>query len=346
MQNIQRRFLGKTDEEITEVRTLNYQSLHPTFHPKAIALRGNLNGYSVNQILGMPVPPAVSLDEPFPWQTFGRKKGASDEESKVWVILATAPAGDAASRHFNALFNDTVGLTFPETSSNADSHTSSSPFEDLSGDDALPAATAAMSEEAAAARRKRLEDSRRQAQKYNFGVVDFEAEPTLMWSWWIWKVPAVIFVTPSTSPDRLYDLRFWKVAFMSGLTPEYMLAYIGSGSWKVDISVWGSSLAPGGRHSSLTIGFARPSNWVYDRVSGLPNWLVGLVSTALGGSLISLLHGSGSGSSSRRPQPAAQVNETPTPTTKSQKGPVKAAAGPGPEEIEARFAPVDEAIER
>lgn len=107
------------------------------------------------------------------------------------------------------------------------------------------------------------------------------------------RVPVILFITPSTSPERSYDIRFWKVSFTSGLDSEKLLHYIGSDLWLNLLPIWDSSLAPGGSRSHLPLLVARPANVVYDNFSKLPNWLVGILSTALGGTLIQFLHGWG-----------------------------------------------------
>lgn len=106
-------------------------------------------------------------------------------------------------------------------------------------------------------------------------------------------MPVILFITPSTSAERSYDIRFWKVSFTSGLDSEKILQYVGSDLWLNQLPIWDSSLAPGGSQSHLPLLLAKPANVVYDKFIKIPNWLVGILSTALGGTLIQLLHGMG-----------------------------------------------------
>lgn len=239
----------------------------------------------------MPPPPADDLSARLPWQTL------SKTDAKVWVVLLTAPGNDAASRQFNNIFNETVNLarppTEPHTIVDKIAKVVSEPFEDAPGEtvsreDDVGRDDASRRERA---RQLRLEENRAKAKDIKFAVLDFEDSVELTWAWWVWKVPVVVFVTPSTSPERLYDLRFWKVAFISGLTPEYVLTYIASGAWKTDLKVWTSTLAPGSRNDWIPLFFGRPASSLYDKYSQLPTWLVGILSTVLGGTLISWMHG-------------------------------------------------------
>ncbi|CAO1619021.1 unnamed protein product [Parajaminaea phylloscopi] len=281
--NLQKRFMGSTDEDITEIRRMTAASLAPTFNSHALTIDG-YNGSTVAQLFNMPPPPLVERSDAFPWQSLGR------QEDSAWVVLLTAPSGDPTSRGFNAIFNDTLNLVFPPSDDSLAASLAklvSTPFEN-------DASRAEDDETArlALARRQRVEESSKQAKSYRFAVADYEYSPDLAWAWWVWKVPVIVFVTPSTSPDRLYDLRFWKVAFVSGLTPEYVVTYIASGSWKADLKVWSGSLAPGGSRSWIPPALAAPSNLVYDNFSRVPTWVIGIVSTMLGGTLISFMHGS------------------------------------------------------
>lgn len=59
--------------------------------------------------------------------------------------------------------------------------------------------------------------------------------------------------------------------------------------------MWKSPLAPGGARAQLTAQMAKPSNYLYNKFSAIPNWILGIASTAVGGSLLSLLHSFGGG---------------------------------------------------
>lgn len=296
---MQKRLLSRTDEEITESRFFTAASLAPNFNSKAVSLDG-FNVSSAEALFNMPPPPAVESDDSLPWRTVGRSEG------KVWVVLLTAPAGDPTSRGFNKLFNDTLNIISPPNANEPVGASISKlvldPFQD-SPDEGFSREDDVEQDEASRlsrARRQRVEESRKHARAYNFAVADYEYTPDLAWAWWVWKVPVLVFVTPSTSPGRLYDLRFWKVAFISGLTPEYILTYVASGAWKSDLKVWKGTLAPGGARSWIPASLAKPSNWAYDNFSRVPSWIVGLMSTLLGGSLISLMHGQKSGNDKKQ----------------------------------------------
>lgn len=100
----------------------------------------------------------------------------------------------------------------------------------------------------------------------------------------------ILFITPSTSPSRTYDIRYWKVAFTQGLNPEKVLTYIGHDVWLERLDVWTSALAPGGERSHVPLRLARPSNWIYDKFSKIPTWIVGMLMAGLGTTAIKWLH--------------------------------------------------------
>lgn len=109
------------------------------------------------------------------------------------------------------------------------------------------------------------------------------------------RVPAVLFITPSTSPQRKYDVRFWKVAFAGNLTPEKVLTYIGHDLWLDRLDVWSSTFAPGGEKDHVPLWLAKPSNWIYDMATKVPTWLSSMVLAGFGTTLITWLHGAQKG---------------------------------------------------
>ena len=80
---------------------------------------------------------------------------------------------------------------------------------------------------------------------WRFGYINYFKDPALSWKWSLWKVPLLVIVTPSTSKDRLYDLRFWKIVFANPTTDEMLGLLANPNEWK-KLPIWESSLAPGG----------------------------------------------------------------------------------------------------
>lgn len=124
------------------------------------------------------------------------------------------------------------------------------------------------------------------------------------------RVPMIVFITPSTSPSRAYDVRYYKVAFITGLTPPKLLAYIGHNLWLERLEVWTSSLAPGGKYSYWTLALARPSNWLYENFSRIPSWIVGMLAAGFTSTLIKWLHGGGQKKEKKQEEKEARKEES------------------------------------
>lgn len=184
--------MKRSDEEITGARLQISATLNPTFNSRISKLTSSIggpavhfDGASINElVLHMPSPPEASIDDSVPWKAFA-PPGTKDGGSKVWVILASAPSGDAASRHFNQVFNETMNLVNPPPSAEtlveaiSEKVVSSSPFDSADGEEA---ADGQSDEERKVQerRRERIEVGREKVKDWHFGVVDFEEEPDLM----------------------------------------------------------------------------------------------------------------------------------------------------------------------
>lgn len=88
------------------------------------------------------------------------------------------------------------------------------------------------------------------APSYQFAHLSFEDEPDMIWRWWIWKVPIIVFLTPAaqaeTGGGRLakpYDVRFWKIAWTVPPKERFVEA-IPDRYW-MNLPVWDSNVAPG-----------------------------------------------------------------------------------------------------
>lgn len=123
---------------------------------------------------------------------------------------------------------------------------------------------------------------------YRFAHLSFDDEPGMMWRWWIWKVPSIVFVTPSSSVERTYDTRFWKIAWSIPSTQK-VVSVVLDRLWE-QLPVWESGLAPGGMLQIATIYFASAFEGVYRVLDPIPNWILAIVGSFLGSVLLSFLH--------------------------------------------------------
>ncbi|KDN51996.1 hypothetical protein K437DRAFT_254735 [Tilletiaria anomala UBC 951] len=143
-----------------------------------------------------------------------------------------------------------------------------------------------------AAKREKLAEFVRPAlDSWRFGYIDFfNNTDDIGWQWFLWKVPVMVIATPSTSPERLYDLRFWKLAFAKP-RPDDMLSFLGNpGQWQA-LPVWDSSLAPGGkRHVILLRMAAFFKKYIYPFFEVVPGWAITLVIGGAASIVPSLLH--------------------------------------------------------
>ncbi|CAO1629737.1 unnamed protein product [Sympodiomycopsis kandeliae] len=294
-----KKLLSRTDEEITEGRKMNDAGIHPTFNP-AITRLSDVS--SIAKQLELPDPPLSSLgnQDSLTAQIRENRETLSEREKewKVWVVLVSAPQNDALSRRYNEMFNDTLNMIFPSQDGTV-SQILDKTKEVLTGsnDEKTVSREDDVGRDESSRKAKRLADihdkSVEKAKKYNFGVVDFSQEPDLMWHWWIWKVPVILFITPSTSPDRAYDIRYWKVSFIGGLDAEKMLTYIGHDLWVQRLNIWSSTLSPGGSNSRIPLLLAKPSNFLYDKFSTIPTWMVGIATATFGSTIMKWMHTSG-----------------------------------------------------
>ncbi|PWN37743.1 uncharacterized protein FA14DRAFT_115880, partial [Meira miltonrushii] len=106
--------------------------------------------------------------------------------------------------------------------------------------------------------------------------------------WWIWKVPAIVFISSPTSSLRSYDVRFWKIAF-SVPSSEKLIAILKDQIY-AELPVWDSNFAPGGKYQNYARFFSQGSLGFMSVLEPIPNWLLGILASMLGSMLISYLH--------------------------------------------------------
>ncbi|PWN89999.1 hypothetical protein FA10DRAFT_266521 [Acaromyces ingoldii] len=136
----------------------------------------------------------------------------------------------------------------------------------------------------------------RVASRWNWAHLDFEEEPGMIWRWWIWKVPIIVFVNRSSSSSRPYDVRFWKIAWQMPKS-EQIVSVIDGSRWRL-ITPWEGSLAPGGPLESVPLLLSQGFSVVYEILDPMPSWLLTLLSMGVGFVLIGFLH---SGNSAQTP---------------------------------------------
>lgn len=129
-----------------------------------------------------------------------------------------------------------------------------------------------------------------EADELQFGAIDFLKEPALTWIWGVYKVPLVVFVTPSPpGSEHPYDLRYWKVSQQMP-TVNDAITFLGSGSWK-QLPVWESTWAPGGSKFPRVVKFATlAGRFYYPIMQRMPSWLLMILSTVFASYLPKLMH--------------------------------------------------------
>jgi len=135
--------------------------------------------------------------------------------------------------------------------------------------------------------------------RMEFAHLSFDSETGMMWRWWIWKVPTIVFITSPTSSLRSYDVRFWKIAF-SIPSSERLIAVVKDQIWR-ELPVWHSNFAPGGEYQNFARIFSRGSVGFMSVLEPIPNWLLGIIASMFGSMLLSYLHRNDAKSTQQQP---------------------------------------------
>ncbi len=157
------------------------------------------------------------------------------------------------------------------------------------------------------ARRVKTVDSlRKNVDGWRFGYVDYFTEAGVSWKWWTWKAPMLVIATPSTSPERTYDLRFYKLAFAKPTTDQ-LISFIGEPTRWQGLPVWESGLAPGGSKHKYVIFISKIFHFFYPLFEAVPSWLLTIIAAGFVGLIPGFLH---SDKAKTTPPPSAAKKQT------------------------------------
>ncbi|KAK0558052.1 hypothetical protein OC846_000044 [Tilletia horrida] len=239
---------------------------------------GRRSGLTVEEQLNIPRSSVVSaargakaMEENAPWSRArmaggaagsgavgSGTKGASALSFEPWVVLVSGRGDDKVSNRFNRVFNDTINLIHPPPEGQGPAP--------LPSDEPQP--------EEDADEVKYIEDlllkEMRTLKSLRFATANFITEPEITWHWWIWKVPTLLFITPSTSPERAYDIRFWNVAVRPPSKARLLAVLSDENRWK-NIPIWTSKMAPGGERDHIPERLSNAFSYVYAAVDKIPS---------------------------------------------------------------------------
>ncbi|KAK0535296.1 hypothetical protein OC835_002408 [Tilletia horrida] len=298
------RFTAKAYPNITfnaAVATLTHTPhLAPLWGKKLSAAELSAQGSTIEDQLGVPRSSVVSaargaraVEDSAPWAR-ARMAGGAVEGAGVgsgssrasalsfepWVVLISSKHSDATSTRFNTVFNDTVNLIHPPAA----------------GQEAAPAeadSLATMPDEETEDDKRVIEDvllkNADALKRLRFGHVDYLTEPAVSWHWWIWKVPIVLFITPSSSPERAYDIRFWRLAARPPSKARFLAIISDENKWK-QLPIWTSKMAPGGERDHIPERISIVFSYFYVVMEKIPGPVVPIVAAMLAQPLLGWMH--------------------------------------------------------
>ncbi|CAD6913024.1 unnamed protein product, partial [Tilletia laevis] len=192
---------------------------------------------------------------------------------------------DGASIRFNSIFNETVNLIFPPPTGQEFAPPSSS--EDSGSLASMP------EEQETEEDRELVEDVLRKSgdalRRLRFAHADYLTEPAISWHWWIWKVPIILFITPSTSPERAYDVRFWRIAANPPSKSRLLSILSDENKWK-QIDIWTSAMAPGGERDFIPERLINLFSYLYVVLEKIPGPAIPVLAAVMAQPLLQLMH--------------------------------------------------------
>jgi len=272
----------------------------PLWGPALTADELRALGPTIEDQLGIPRSSVVTaargagaVDDSAPWARVRMAGGAAESASgssgtsrasafsfDPWIVLVSATKDDTTSTRFNVIFNDTVNAIHPPPK----------------GQETVPAKDSANQEEDSEEDKRIiaevLRDSGDALKRLRFGHVDYLTQPAASWHWWIWKVPIVLFISPSTSPERAYDIRFWKVHAAPPSKARFISILSDENKWK-QLSIWSGKMAPGGERDHIPERLTSLFSYFYVVMEKIPGPVLPIVAAMAAQPLLKMMHRGG-----------------------------------------------------
>ncbi|KAE8234678.1 hypothetical protein CF326_g278 [Tilletia indica] len=296
------RLTSKTAQENTTFNTEIVSLTHtphlaPLWGPELTAEELSARGPTIEDQLGIPRSSVVSAARRVkvaegaaaPWAR-ARSSGSAPEGKssskgsalsfEPWIVLVSSKTDDATSVRFNIVFNDTVNLISPPPA----------------GQEAVPPtpdSLATMPDEETEEDREVVDDVMLRysdaLKRLRFAHADYLTQPAVSWHWWIWKVPIVLFITPSTSPERAYDIRFWRIASNPPSKARFLSIICDENKWK-QLPIWTSSMAPGSERDYIPERITKMFTYIYVVLEKVPGPVLPIAAAMLAQPLLQLMH--------------------------------------------------------
>jgi len=145
-----------------------------------------------------------------------------------------------------------------------------------------------------------------------WGRINYLNVTKLTTKWNVWSAPYIMVIT-----DRGQSLRFWRASQLR-LNDKIIRQFLQEEGWK-STAPWKTAYSPGGDREWIMEYFAIVMTNTYNHVTLLPNWLLYLITGALGSVIVGFLH--------RSPQTPPKLTSQPKPKVVVTE-PVAAAASP------------------
>ncbi|CAD6921354.1 unnamed protein product [Tilletia caries] len=215
----------------------------------------------------------------------GASVGSGSKKASALSFQPSSKTDDGASIRFNSIFNETVNLIFPPPTGQEFAPPSSS--EDSGSLASMP------EEQETEEDRELVEDVLRKSgdalRRLRFAHADYLTEPAISWHWWIWKVPIILFITPSTSPERAYDVRFWRIAANPPSKSRLLSILSDENKWK-QIDIWTSAMAPGGERDFIPERLINLFSYLYVVLEKIPGPAIPVLAAVMAQPLLQLMH--------------------------------------------------------
>ncbi|EGG04770.1 uncharacterized protein MELLADRAFT_116979 [Melampsora larici-populina 98AG31] len=124
----------------------------------------------------------------------------------------------------------------------------------------------------------------------------------ILTKWLIFKCPVMVVIG-----KRGKELRFFKI----GGTPppvDHLAQFIREQTWTYK-PVWNSTFSPGGSNEWIVEGFGRMFSGLHNITDRVPGWILMMVTSALGTSLMQYLHGRSGSEPKKKPVTDPQRKE-------------------------------------
>lgn len=268
----------------------------PASAPKATGLTAKLiqkitgwNDTVVAKLTGeitprAPHPFVVSIDDENYEDVIGSeldliKPGWGSNDETIWIIVVSA--------------NDRVSLVFDETFDQTA----------LNSSQAIHPPPPKVREDQISAVQLSPDDPFLFPSNFRFGRIDYMGKTDIILTkWLIFKCPVMVVIG-----KRGKELRFFKIG---GSPPpvDHLAQFIREETWTYK-PVWNSTFSPGGSNAWIAEGFGRMFSGLHNITDRVPGWILMMLTSALGTSLMQYLHGRSGSEPKKKPVTDPQRKE-------------------------------------